>query len=173
MTYSCQLRVCILHLYRKEVYIMNYEEVYLEEKTVVGIGGRTRNTDSNMPTIIGDLWKRFLEEGIYESIKHKKAHTTIGLYDCYGKVEEGAYDITVGTEVCEANEKEIKECIIKKIPRGKYAKFVVKGHMQKAIADFWEKLWQMDLSRSYQADFEEYVSGDIEECEIHIYIALK
>ena len=45
--------------------------------------------------------------------------------------------------------------------------------MQKAVADFWEKLWQINLNRSYQADFEEYVNGDIEACEIHIFIALK
>lgn len=151
---------------------MHYEEVYLEEKIVVGIGARTRNSDTNMPTIIGGLWRCFFENGIYGSIPYKVGETTIGLYDCYEKDVKGLYDITVCTEVSQVGQG-IEGCIVKEIPKGKYAKFVVKGHMQKAVADFWEKLWQINLNRSYQADFEEYVNGDIEACEIHIFIALK
>jgi predicted transcriptional regulator YdeE len=44
--------------------------------------------------------------------------------------------------------------------------------MQKAVADFWIELWQMDLNRSFQCDFEEYQNCDMENAEIHIYISL-
>lgn len=44
--------------------------------------------------------------------------------------------------------------------------------MQKAVYEFWEKLWKMDIERSYKADFEEYIGDNPDECEIHIYISL-
>ena len=44
---------------------------------------------------------------------------------------------------------------------------------QKALAEFWQELWKMDLPRAYQCDFEEYQNDSMEECEIHIYIGLK
>ncbi|MDD6771388.1 GyrI-like domain-containing protein, partial [Inconstantimicrobium porci] len=56
---------------------------------------------------------------------------------------------------------------------GKYAKFVVRGHMQKAVQQFWQELWKMKLDRKYTADFEEYQDDCIDNAEIHIYIALK
>ena len=60
---------------------MHYEEVYLEEKIVVGIGARTQNSDTNMPTIIGGLWRRFFEDGIYGSIPYK-----VGKRDTKGEI---------------------------------------------------------------------------------------
>ncbi|MBE6023621.1 MAG: AraC family transcriptional regulator [Cellulosilyticum sp.] len=150
---------------------MQYEEVVLEEKVVVGLKARTRNLDPNMPVVIGDLWRRFFEEGTYLAIEDKKNGATIGLYDAYEKGMDGYYDITVCAEVTNAHEIP-KECIIKHIPSGRYAKFKIKGHMQEAVVKFWAELWQMDLERSYKADFEEYVGGTPEECDINIYIAI-
>lgn len=124
-----------------------------------------------MSIIIGDLWTRFFEESVYAGIESKKGITTIGLYDQYESDVNGAYDITVCTEVTKVGEFP-KECVVKHIPAGKYAKFKVKGHMQEAVAKFWMELWKMDLKRSYKADFEEYVGGTPEEAEIDIYIAL-
>ena len=45
--------------------------------------------------------------------------------------------------------------------------------MQKAVAEFWEKLWQMDLPRTFTCDFEEYQNGNMEDAEIHIYISVQ
>ena len=42
------------------------------------------------------------------------------------------------------------------IPGGRYARFVVYGDMQAAVARFWQELWEMDLDRAF----------------IHMYIAL-
>jgi predicted transcriptional regulator YdeE len=37
----------------------------------------------------------------------------------------------------------------------------------------WGEIWKMDLDRSFTGDFEEYLTGDVENCDIDIYIALK
>lgn len=61
----------------------------------------------------------------------------------------------------------------RKIPSGKYAKFIVKGNMTRAVQEFWISLWNMRLPRSFLFDFEEYQNSDCENAEIHIYISLK
>lgn len=81
------------------------------------------------------------------------------------------YSVIVGCEVSTFNNN--RNVITKIIPEGKYAKFIVKGHMIKAVQEFWQKLWQMnDLDRSYKCDFEEYQDENIDNATIHIYISI-
>lgn len=151
---------------------MKYEVVELTEKKVIGITARTRNNDEDMPLIIGGLWQRFFTDGIYQSILHKRNDCSIGLYSDYESNVDGLYDVTVCCEVSKF-EGQPADVAVKTIPPGKYAKFVVRGHMQRAVGEFWTKLWSMDLDRRYSSDFEEYQSGgDADNCEIHVYIAI-
>lgn len=156
---------------------MDYEVVDLKEKAVVGLTTRTRNSDVDMTSKIGSLWNDFYQKGIYAAILNKANEKALGIYSDYETDVNGEYSVTVGCEVTNAGG--ISEnTVIKTIPAGKYAKFIVRGHMQTAVADFWEQLWQMNfddknLERSYQCDFEEYQNGDMENAEIHIYISVK
>lgn len=146
---------------------MNYEIVNLEEKIVVGVSAITGNNDINMGKTIGGLWEKLYQDGISETIKNKVNEYAIGLYSDY---EDNKYLVTVGNEVCKA---ENEGLTIKKIPEGKYAKFSIEGHMQKAVAEAWDKIWQMDLDRSYEVDFEEYLNSDFDNAKINIYISLR
>lgn len=151
---------------------MDYEVVKLEEKTVIGVTARTKNTDENMPTIIGGLWNSFYQDGIHSQITNKKNDKALGIYSDYSSDMNGEYSVTVACEVSNV-ESTPEKTVSMIIPAGNYAKFVVHGHMQQAVADFWSKLWQMDLDRSYTYDFEEYQDSSVENAEIHIYISLK
>ncbi len=152
---------------------MNYEVVELEEKKVVGLSARTSNHDANMGQLIGGLWGRFHGEGVFSSINSKVNKCAIGLYSDYETDMNGKYNITVGAEVSDTLGL-ISDTTIKTIPAGKYAKFIVKGHMQQACIEFWTKLWQMEIDRAYTSDFEEYQPGeDMDNSEIHMYIAIK
>ena len=146
---------------------MNYEVVNLEEKIVVGVSAITSNDDSKMGQVIGGLWGKLYEDGVNELIKNKVNEYAIGLYSDY---EDDKYCVTVGNEVSRL---ENEELTVKKIPSGKYAKFSIEGHMQKAVAEAWNKIWLMDLDRSYKADFEEYLNADYDNAKIDIYISLK
>lgn len=151
---------------------MNYELVQLEEKKVAGIRIRTSNSDPNMSNSIGMAWQKFFTEGIYDSISDKKNDKSIGLYTNYESGESGAYDLMACCEV--DNTANLPESLQSEvIPSGKYARFIIHGHVQKAVGEFWEKLWSMNLDRKYRCDFEEYQGGgDMENAEIHIYISL-
>ena len=146
---------------------MNYEIMNLEEKIIVGVSAITSNDDPKMGQVIGELWEKLYQGGINEIIKNKVNEYAIGLYSDY---EDNKYCVTVGNEVSSV---ENEELIVKKIPAGKYAKFSIEGHMQKAVAEAWNKIWQMDLDRSYKADFEEYLNADYDNAKINIYISVR
>lgn len=50
---------------------------------------------------------------------------------------------------------------------------MIKGEMHEAVAKFWQKLWEIDLPRTYVCDYEEYQNSDMEQAEIHMYIGVK
>lgn len=146
---------------------MNYEIVKLEQKTVVGVSAITSNADPKMGAVIGGLWKTLYQGGVNTAIKNKINEYAIGLYSDYSKDQ---YCVTAGNEV---SKPENDELTVKIIPAGRYAKFSVHGHMEKAVAEAWGEIWKMDLDRSFTGDFEEYLNSDWENAVIDIYIALK
>lgn len=146
---------------------MNYEVVMLEEKNIVGVSAVTSNNDPKMKEIIGGLWEKLYYGGVNPTIKNKVNEYAIGLYSDY---EGENYCVTAGNEVSKAENDELS---VKVIPAGKYAKFSVHGHMETAVSEAWQKIWQMDLERSFTGDFEEYLNADFDNADIDIYIALK
>ena len=122
--------------------------------------------------VIGGLWQRFYADGIHAQISNKKSEKALGIYTDYEENEKNDYTVLVAYEIADTDI--LPDGVVKReLPEGTYAKFVVKGHMQKSVAQFWEKLWSMDLPRAFSYDFEEYQNGDVEQAEIHIYISLK
>lgn len=151
---------------------MDYEIVELQEATVIGITARTNNFAPDCGAVIGGLWERFYSTGIYEQIPLKSDGKVLGIYSDYAGNERDDYDMTVACRV--QSDGQVPEGMNEKhLPAGKYAKFVISGDVQKAVMEFWQKLWMMNLERSFVADFEEYQDGEMENAEIHIYIGLK
>ncbi len=100
---------------------MNYEIVTLEEKTVAGICARTNNTSSDMGAVIGELWKRFYNEGVYASIPDKVNEKALGIYTDYAGDEKSDYTVMIACEI--AKEALKGEYTIRKIPYGQYGKY--------------------------------------------------
>lgn len=150
---------------------MNYEIVTLSEKTVAGLSARTSNLSPDMQNVIGGLWKSFYSENCHPLIEGKANGKSLGIYTDYAADEKGEYTVMVACEI-EEGAKLPEGVTTRKIPSGKYAKFIVRGNMVEAVNRFWKDLWQMKLDRNFICDFEEYQNGDIENCEIHIYIGV-
>lgn len=150
---------------------MDYEIVRLEEKCVAGFSGRTNNTSPDMGTVIGGLWQKLYSPENCTKITQRTNEKALGIYTDYSSDENGDYTVMAAFEVSSCEPQTGFET--RKIPGGRYAKFIVKGNMITAVQEFWEKLWNMDLERSFICDFEEYQNADPENAEIHIYIGLK
>ena len=104
---------------------MNYVVVELEEKIVAGISARTSNDAPDAGMVIGSLWGRFFEEGIFCNIANKVNEKSIGLYSDYNDESMQEYQITVGCEVS-STEQDQEGLTFIVIPEGKYAKFIVR-----------------------------------------------
>ena len=150
--------------------LMKYEIVTLEEKIAVGVSSRTNNLSPDMGAVIGGLWNRFYNDGIYESVPCKKNGKAMGIYTDYAGDEKSDYTVLIACETTEAPKS--GEYITRRIPAGRYAKFVVHGDAVKAVAEAWQKIWNMNLPRSFRYDFEEYQNSSMENAEIHIYVGL-
>lgn len=148
---------------------MNYETVELDEKVIVGLMGRTGNTDPDCQKIIGGLWQDFMGKGVSGQVKNKTNSYCVGLYSAYD-FNEMKYDVTVGCEVTENGNPELSE---KTIPSGRYAMFHVKGDVVKDVSDAWAIIWELPLERSFTGDFEEYTGNENGMADVDIYIALK
>lgn len=151
---------------------MQYEIVNLQEKTVVGLAARTNNSAPDMGAVIGGLWQSFYSENCYPQITGRVNEKSLGIYTDYSDEEKADYTVLAACEVSEAASVS-EPLIVRKIPAGRYAKFVVRGNMVTAVYKFWQELWSMDLPRAFVCDFEEYQNADPENAEIHIYIGLK
>ena len=153
---------------------MKFEIVELEEKIVEGIEVKTTNENGKSIQDIANMWQTFFMQGIYEKIENKVNGKTIGLYTDYEKDYTKPYNFVACTEVSE-NSKDVENRVVKVIPKGKYAKFVIYGDVQNAVGQAWQEIWKMDLNRKYTCDFEEYQnnSNDMQNQEIHIYIAIE
>ena len=153
---------------------MEYEIVELEEKIVEGINVRTTNQDGKSIQDIGALWQKFYAEGEYNKIENKVNNKAIGLYTDYEGDYTKPYNFIACSEVNKKSEN-MENRITKIIPKGRYAKFVIIGDVQKSVGEAWGKIWNMNLERKYTCDFEEYQNNteDMQNQEIHIYIAIK
>jgi len=150
---------------------MDYEIVFLEEKNVAGFSARINNSSPEMGTVIGGLWQKLYLPENCSAIKERANEKALGIYTDYSSDERGDYTVMTAFEVKSDAEQAGFE--MRKIPAGKYAKFVVKGNMLTAVQEFWQKLWGMELERSFVCDFEEYQNADPENAEIHMYIGVK
>lgn len=153
-----------------EVNIMDYKIVELPEMTVCGLSARTNNSSPDMGKIIGGLWQQFYG-GIFQQIGGKKSDYAMGIYTDYASDNTGDYTVMTAYETDGSSTPE--GTVTRTFPAGKYAEFTVVGNMVTAVSEFWQELWKLDLPRSYVFDFEQYRSGDCDNCEIHIFIGLK
>lgn len=153
---------------------MEFEIVELEEKIVEGISTKTTNASGKAMQDIANIWQKFFANGVYNKIENKVNNKTIGLYTDYEGDYTKPYNFVVCSEVSEKSHN-IEDRITKFIPKGKYAKFVINGDIQKSVGEAWGKIWNMNLKRKYTCDFEEYQNntGDMQNQEIHIYIAIE
>jgi len=160
-------------MYRKWRYEdMNYDQVMLEGKTVTGKRIRTRNDDPGMPLAIGNLWQTFYTDGTSGRIAGTQNVNPLGLYTNYEDGARGFYDLLVCFETDEKSAQP-EDLITRRIPAGKYAKFVVSGNTPRDVGAFWGSLWAMNLDRKFDSDYEEYIVAQSgETTEVHVYISL-
>ncbi|MCD4711540.1 MAG: GyrI-like domain-containing protein [Bacteroidales bacterium] len=151
------------------------EKVNIKTFKVIGISVRTTNENGQSAKDIGELWNRFMTEGILDKIPNRIDNTIYSIYTDYESDHRKPYTTLVGCKV--ENVDTIPNGMVSKTFNvGNYIKFVSKGDLTKgAVYEEWSKIWNLDLQRTYTADFEVYgeKAQNPMDAEVDIFVAVK
>jgi len=127
----------------------------LDEFNVIGISVRTSNKDGNARKDIGALWKRFMSEGLMNSISSIDSDEIYCVYTDYESDANGPYNAIIGCKVKNLNS--IPEGFIGKlIPAASYHVYSSSGNLNETVPDTWQLIWSTEQQRAYIADFDVY-----------------
>lgn len=150
------------------------ETVTLPAFKLIGISVRTTNQNQQALKDIEQLWQQFMGNQILDKIPNKIDHTVYSMYTDYESDYMAPYTAIIGCKV--AHTEEVPEGMVAKaVQEGTYCKTVASGAFNDGfIGRHWSKIWNMDLSRTYQADFE--VLGekaqDPNNAEVDFYVSI-
>jgi predicted transcriptional regulator YdeE len=132
------------------------KKVQIEGFQVIGIAVRTTNENNQAKQDIGFLWHKLMSENIITKIPNIIDETIYAIYTDYESDHTKPYTTILGYKVSSLND--IPDGMIgKKIESATYTKFVAKGDLtDNAVIDVWNEIWNIDIDRTYQSDFETY-----------------
>lgn len=151
------------------------DKVTIKAFKVIGISVRTTNENGQSAKDIGELWNKFMTEGILDKIPNRIDNTIYSIYTEYESDHTKPYTTILGCKV-ENTDTVPNGMITKTFNGGTYTKFVTKGDLTKgAVYEEWSKIWNSDLQREYTADFEVYgeKAQNPTDAEVDIYVATK
>ena len=130
------------------------QTVRIEPFKVIGISIRTTNENGQASKEIAELWNRFISENILTKIPNKVNNEIYSLYTNYESDHTKPYTAILGCRV--ENLDNIPNGMVgNSFDGGRYFKTTTKGDlMQGLIISQWEKIFGMELDRTYYADFE-------------------
>ena len=142
---------------------------------VIGIAVRTTNQNGQSAKDIGQLWNKFMTEGIADQIPNKVDASVFSIYTNYEGDHTQPYDTILGCKVDSLDN--IPEGFIgQAFEGGTYEKFVSKGDLtQGVVFGTWNEIWNSDLERAYTADFELYGerAQNPTDAEVDVMVAIK
>ncbi|WP_156309230.1 GyrI-like domain-containing protein [Sphingobacterium endophyticum] len=147
----------------------------IESFNVIGIAVRTCNTDGSAARDIPALWGKFMAEGMESKIPNRMDDAVYCVYTDYEGDFQYPYVTLLGCKV--ENLDIIPEGMVgEKIAKSNYVKIKVEGNISgDAIFNAWSRIWESDIDRSYQADFEVYSAESCqnENPSMDIFVSIK
>jgi len=148
------------------------EQVYFEEKRLLGLSERTNNANETQPETakIAGLHQSFAQQ---IKVNYANGASLYGVYYNYESDYTGDFSILVGTEKETVRTSTPLEGVT--LPSGDYLRFSKEGEMPQMVIDAWGEIWQYfsdpdcPHQRAYTVDFEHYTSDK----KVDIYIAIK
>lgn len=151
------------------------EKIKVEPFKLIGISIRTTNKNGQAAKEIAKLWGRFMGENILNAIPNKVDSTVYSLYTDYEGDHTQPYTAILGCKV--ESLKSIPDGMIgKSFDGGIYAKSTAKGDLIKGlVVNQWLKIFEMDLNRTYIADFEVFgeKAQNPSDTEVDFYVGIQ
>jgi|SRR5579872_7381689 len=137
-----------------------------------GIEVRTTNKNGQARTDIGELWTRFISEGVQHKIPGKLSDDVYCIYTDYETDHTGWYTAVIG---CRVSEPEIDTGWFSAfVPKGTYRVYKPEGKFPDCVANTWMQIWKDGPARNYLADYDLYKAGakSFEETETEIHVGV-
>ena len=147
--------------------------IELQPFTLSGISIRTSNSEQAQPfrETIGDLWQRFMGQGLADKIPDKLPDSPLyGVYSDYESDANGQFTATVAVAVSAATP--AFDTI--EVGGGRYLVFEARGAIPQSVIEAWGKIWPFfetskEWKRRFATDFEVYRNPGV----VEIYIAVE
>jgi predicted transcriptional regulator YdeE len=143
---------------------------------IIGISIKTANNDeTKLLKDMQSLWQRFFAEDVSGQIPHKASPDIYCVYTDYEGDYTQPYVALLGYKV-DKLEQVPAGLIGRSFAGGSYMQQMVSGDPQQGVVyEAWQKIWNMELTRSYLADFEIYNANasDPQNAEISILVGVK
>jgi len=147
----------------------------IEKFQVIGISVRTTNENGKSAQDIGNLWNKFLTEGVADKIPSKIDKSILSVYTNYEGDCTKPYDTILGCRV--SSLEDIPEGMVgQSFDGGNYAKFIAKGDLSKGVVySTWIEIWEKKLDRVFTVDFEIYgeKAQNPADAEVEVLVAIK
>ena len=150
------------------------QKVTIEPFKVIGISVNTTNENGQSAQDIGQLWGKFMSEGIASKIPNKTDEDIFSIYTNYDGDHTQPYDTILGCKV--SSLENIPEGMVgQSFDGGTYRKFISKGDLTKGVVfSTWMDIHKQDLQRVFTADFELYSekAQDPTNAEVEVFVAI-
>jgi predicted transcriptional regulator YdeE len=151
------------------------QTVKIEPFKIIGISIRTTNENGQASQEIAKLWQRFMSENVISKIPNKIDNAVYSLYTEYESDHTKPYTTILGCKV--ENLDNIPNGMVgKSFDGGTYYKTTAKGDlMQGLVVNQWSKIFEMELDRTYDADFEIFgeKAQNLADAEVEFYVGIK
>ncbi len=151
------------------------QTVKIEPFNFIGISIRTTNENGQASKEIAELWGKLMSGNVVTKIPNKVDDNVYSLYTDYESDHKKPYTAILGCKV-ENLENIPKGMIGKSFEGGTYVKTTAKGDLRQGlVVNQWSKIFEMELDRNYDADFEIFgeKAQNPSDAEIDFYVGIK
>ncbi len=148
----------------------------IEEIKLIGLALPSKTTNKNDQSAIdcGNLWKKFEKGNYISEIPHKLNNDIFAVYHGYEGDHTQPFSYFIGCQV--NNNAELPEGMDAfTIPSATYQKIIASGKMPDCMTKTWKEIWETDLARTFETDFEVYDerSQNWENAEVDIFLSVQ
>jgi predicted transcriptional regulator YdeE len=152
------------------------ENIKLPALKLLGLklDSKTTNEKGQSAIDCGELWQRFESENIAMQIPDKLNNNIYAVYYDYDGDHTTPFSYFIGSPV--KKDAEVPEGLTSlTIPDQNYTKVTAKGKLPDCIANYWIDIWNTEIDRSYNFDFEVYDerSKDWNNGEVDIFVSTR
>ncbi len=151
----------------------------VEAFDVCGLSAVISNEDDQAVDQINMLWQRFFSESVAMKVPERKNDVIYAVYSEYQGDHTKPYRLTIGYKLredeVEAAAAGIEDFRQVRVKGGEYAGLSAQGQQPQALIETWTAVWESDLDRKFETDFELYGPRFFEDGvhEVLVYIGLK